>query len=90
MGQDKESIIFIQWWLLSTKVFIAKFDTKVSFWRLNCKQGKERKFSYILLQPPGQPTKLVVTTSLQIGWAELPPTPYFCAASKTSYNVEAM
>ncbi len=64
------------------KIFMAKFDIKDGFWRLDCKTGQEWNFCYVLPQPPNQPVKLVVPTSLQMGWIESPP--YFCVASETA------
>ncbi len=49
------------------KIFMAKLDTKDGFWWLDCKEGKEWNFCYILLQPEGQPTKLDLPTSHQMG-----------------------
>ena len=42
---------------------------------------------YVLPQKEGEPIKLVVLASLQMGWVESPP--YFCAASETSRDVAA-
>jgi hypothetical protein len=67
------------------KVFMAKFDIKDGFWRLNCAEGEEWNFSYVLPQDKGKPVKLVVPSSLQMGWVESPPN--FCAASKTAQDV---
>ena len=39
----------------------------------------------VLPQNPGMPIKLVVPTSLQMGWIESPP--YFCTVSETGQNV---
>lgn len=69
------------------KVFMAKFDIKDGFWRLDCKEGEEWNFAYVLPQPEGEPIRLVVPTSLQMGWVESPP--YFCAASETARDVAA-
>jgi hypothetical protein len=62
--------------------FMAKWDIKDGFWRLNAEDGAEWNFAYVLLQNPGQPIYLVVPTSLQMGWVESPP--FFCAASETA------
>ena len=67
------------------KVFVAKWDIKDGFWRLDCATGEEWNFAYVLPQPDGAPIKLVVPTSLQMGWIESPP--YFCAASETGRDV---
>ena len=69
------------------KVFMAKFDIKDGFWRLDCQEGEEWNFAYVLPQEEGEPTRLVVPTSLQMGWVESPP--YFCAASETARDVAA-
>jgi hypothetical protein len=67
------------------KIFMAKFDTKDGFWRLDCQEGEEWNFAYVLPQEEGEPVRLVVPTSLQMGWVESPP--YFCAASETARDV---
>ena len=65
--------------------FAEAEDIQDGFWRLNCRQGEEWNFSYVLPQPEGEPIRLVVPTSLQMGWVESPP--YFCAASETARDV---
>jgi hypothetical protein len=37
-------------------IFMAKFDIKDGFWRLDCNEGEEWNFSYVLPQLPGEPT----------------------------------
>jgi hypothetical protein len=49
---------------------------------MDCREGKEWNFSYVLPQPAGQPVCLVVPTLLQMGWVKLPP--YFCLATETA------
>ena len=67
------------------KIFMAKWDIKDGFWQLDYQEGEEWTFAYVLPQEEGKPTKLVVPTSLQMGWIESPP--YFCAASETGRDV---
>ena len=67
------------------KVFMAKWDVKDGFWRMNAEAGEEWNFAYVLPQAEGKPAKLVIPTSLQMGWIESPP--YFCAASETGRDV---
>lgn len=70
----------------SDKIFMAKWDIKDGFWRLDCEQGEEWNFAYV--QPSSFGTDevcLVIPTSLQMGWIESPP--YFCAASETARDV---
>lgn len=47
----------------------------------------EWNFAYVLPQEEGKPVKLVVPTSLQMGWIESPG--YFCAAADTGRDVAA-
>ncbi len=63
-------------------IFMAKWDIKDGFWRMDCREGKEWNFAYVLPQHEGQPVRLVIPTSLQMGWVELPP--YYCAATETA------
>jgi hypothetical protein len=46
------------------KIFMAKYDIKDGFWRMECREGEEWNFSYVLPQPPGEPIHIVVPTSL--------------------------
>ena len=52
---------------------MVKWDIKDGFWRLDCKEGEEYKFSYDLPQREGLPIKLVIPTILQTGWISSPP-----------------
>ena len=67
------------------KIFMAKWDIKDGFWRMDCRAGEEWNFSYVLPQPEGTPVMLVVPTSLQMGWVESPP--YFCAATENARDI---
>jgi hypothetical protein len=67
------------------RIFMAKWDIKDGFWRMDAEAGAEWNFSYVLPQRPGSPCLLVVPTSLQMGWVESPP--FFCAASETARDV---
>jgi hypothetical protein len=58
---------------------MAKWDIKDGFWRMDCAEGGEWNFVYVLPQKEGEPVLLVVPTSLQLGWVESPP--YFCTAT---------
>jgi hypothetical protein len=55
------------------KVFMAKWDIKDGFWRMDCAEGEEWNFAYVLPQEEGKPTILVVPTLLQMGWVKSPP-----------------
>ncbi len=69
------------------RIFITKWDIKDRFWRLDAEDGTKWNFVYVLPQHPGQPCYLVVVvpTSLQMRWVELPP--FFCVASKMARDV---
>ena len=67
------------------KIYAAKWDVKDGFGRMSCEKGAEWNFAYVLPQEEGKPPKLVIPTSLQMGWLESPP--YFGAASETARDV---
>ncbi len=67
------------------KILFAKWDIKDGFWRLVCGEGAEYNFAYVMPQPPGEPIRIVIPTSLQMGWVESPG--YFCTASETARDV---
>jgi hypothetical protein len=69
------------------KIFMAKWDIKDGFWRLDCAEGEEWNFAYVLPSSIKNDITLVVPTSLQMGWSESPA--YFCAASETARDVAA-
>ena len=70
---------------VNATVFMAKFDIKDEFWRLDFQEGREWNFAYVLPQLSGSPIKLMVPTSLQMGWVESPA--YFCTASETARDM---
>jgi hypothetical protein len=67
------------------KIFMSKWDVKDGFWQMDCREGEEWNFAYVLLQPTSKPIVLVAPSSLQMGWVESPP--FFCAATKMSRAV---
>ena len=54
----------------TAKIFMAKWDIKDGFWHLNCAEGEEYNFAYVLPQPEEEPIRIVIPTSLQMGWVE--------------------
>ena len=69
-------------------IFMAKWDIKDGFWRLDCEEGEEWNFTYVLpSSAASDDIILVVPTSLQMGWIESPT--YFCVASETARDVAA-
>ena len=66
-------------------VFFAKYDIKDGFWRMSVEEGAEYNFAYVMPQAEGEPVKLVIPTSLQMGWTESPS--YFCAATETARDI---
>jgi hypothetical protein len=67
------------------KFFMAKWDVKDGFWCMDCREGEQWNFAYVLPQPTGEPIFLVIPSSLQMGWVESPP--FFCTAMETSRDV---
>jgi hypothetical protein len=64
---------------------MAKWDIKDGFWCMDCAEGGEWNFTYVLPQKEGEPVLLVVPMSLQMGWVESPPN--FCTATETARDV---
>ncbi len=67
------------------KFFMVKWDIKDRFWRMDCENGEEWNFAYVLPQEEGKPVQIVVPTLLQMGWVKSPP--YFCAATEMARDV---
>ena len=61
-------------------MFQGKTEVKDGFWRYVAKEGQEWNFAYVLPQKEGEPVRLVILTSLQMGWIDSPGC--FCAASE--------
>lgn len=53
-----------------SKIFMTKFNIKDCFWQMDCQAGQEWNFVYVLPLKEGAPVKLVVPSSLQMGWVE--------------------
>ena len=53
-------------------IFAGKKDVKDDLWRCVVEEGQEWIFSYVLPQREGEPMKLVIPTSLKMGWIESP------------------
>ena len=60
-------------------IFMGKMDVKDIFWRLVTGEGSEWNLFYFLPDKPGQPIRLVVPASIQMGWSKSPA--YFCTAT---------
>ncbi|KAL7545250.1 hypothetical protein ACHAWF_013086 [Thalassiosira exigua] len=67
------------------KIFEAKWDVTDGFWTMVVKPGEEWNFAFVLPQEEGKPIKIVVPTSVQMGWIESPA--YFCTGSETARDV---
>ncbi len=68
------------------KNFIAKFDIKDGFGRLNMTDSNKWNFRYVFLQDNDTPKTLVVTKFLQMGWVDSPP--FFFAASDLTTTLQ--
>jgi hypothetical protein len=69
----------------TAKIFMAKWDIRDGFWCLDCTEGEEYNFAYVLPQLEEEPIQIVIPTSLQMGWVESPP--YFCVAMEIARDV---
>ena len=68
------------------EIRLSKVDLSDGFWRLLVEPAQEWNFCYVMSDPPGARTGIVVPSALQIGWAAESPA-YFCAATKTGRNL---
>ena len=68
-------------------IYLSKYDVSDGYWRMVVAAGEEYNFAYVLPQPEGEPLKLVIPSSIQMGWKESPG--YFCSASETARDVVA-
>jgi hypothetical protein len=66
-------------------VMLSKIDLSDGFWRMLVEDEAKWNFAYVLPNPPGSPVRLVVPSSLQMGWAESPA--YFWAATETARDI---
>ena len=66
-------------------IFAGKTDAKDGFWRCVTVEGQEWNFAHVLPQKKSEHIRLVILTSLQMGWIESPG--YFCVASETGHDV---
>ncbi len=64
---------------------MEKWDVKDGFWQMDCWEGEQYNFAYVLPQPPGVPMVLVIPLPLQMGWVKSPP--FFCATTETSQDI---
>jgi hypothetical protein len=66
-------------------VMLSKIDLSDGFWRMLVEEEQKWNFAYVMPDPPGHPTRIVVPSALQMGWAESPA--YFCAATETGRDI---
>jgi len=67
-------------------VLFSKLDIKDGYWRMVVPKDDDWHFAYVLPKAhPDEPTRLVIPSSLQMGWCDSPA--YFCAASETARDV---
>ena len=66
-------------------ILFSKLDISDGFWRLIVRGDDCYNFAYVLPQKPGEPTRIVIPSAVQMGWVESPP--YFCAVTKTARDL---
>lgn len=63
----------------------SKIDLSDGFWRMIVGEADCWNFAYVLPDPPGHQTRLVIPHALQMGWTESPG--FFCAATETTRDI---
>jgi hypothetical protein len=66
-------------------ILLSKLDISDGFWRLIVRGNDCYNFAYVLPQPPGEPTRIVVPSAVQMGWVESPGN--FCAVTETARDL---
>jgi hypothetical protein len=66
-------------------IHFAKIDLADGYWRMIVDPDEQWNFAYVLPSRPGEPTRLVIPSALQMGWNESPA--YFCATTETARDV---
>ena len=66
-------------------VMFSKIDLSDGFWRMIVSDEQKWNFAYVLPDIPGAPTRLVIPSALQMGWAQSPG--FFCAATETGRDI---
>jgi hypothetical protein len=66
-------------------VMLSKISLSDGFWQMLVDKGQKWNFAYLMPDPPGHPTQIVVPLALQMGWAKSPP--YFCAATEMGRDI---
>ena len=66
-------------------ILFSKLDISDGFWRLIVRGDDCYNFAYVLPQKPGEPTRIVIPSAVQMGWVESPP--YFCAVTETARDL---
>jgi hypothetical protein len=70
---------------LDEVVMLSKIDLSDGFWRMLVQEAEQLNFAYVMPDPPGAQTRIVVPAALQMGWAESPA--YFCTATETARDI---
>jgi hypothetical protein len=60
---------------------LAKINLSDGFWRMIVQEDQQWNFAYVMPDLPQSPTRIVVSSALQMGWAES--SEYFCTATET-------
>jgi hypothetical protein len=67
------------------EILFSKIDLSDGFWRMIVDREQRWNFCYVMPDPPGNKTRIVIPSALQMGWKESPP--YFCAATETGRDL---
>ena len=68
-----------------TPVLLSKLDLADGFWRMQVPEEHKYNFDYVLPDRPSEPTRVVIPSALQMGWAQSPA--YFCTATQAGVDV---
>jgi hypothetical protein len=66
-------------------ILFSKLDIRDGFWQLVVGDEDSFNFAYVLHQPPGEPTRLVIPAAVQMGWVESPG--FFCTVTESARDL---
>lgn len=67
------------------EILLSKIDLSDGFWRMIVSGEDRWNFCYVMPDQPGERTRIVVPSALQMGWMESPA--YFCSATETGRDI---
>ena len=66
-------------------ILFSKLDISYGFWRFVVHLSDGFNFAYVLPQPKGEPTRIIIPSAVQMGWVESPSL--FCSVMESARDI---